>query len=139
MARREKLVAITDNGRDKGKVYRITEAPASRVEWFVARLFLAMARGGVDIGEDAAASGIAGLAALGIKQLPALPDADAKALLDEMMTTVEFVPDPSAPVPRRLVESDIEEIATRMRLRREIVSLHMDFSTADARSTSAAA
>ena len=46
-----------------------------------------------------------------------------------MMTCVAFLPDPARPqVIRQLVETDIEEIATRLRLRDEVIALHVGFS-----------
>ena len=38
---------------------------------------------------------------------------------------------------RRLDDEDIEEVATRLLLRREIVALHLDFSPAAGQSTTA--
>ena len=45
------------------------------------------------------------------------------------MSCVTVIPDPTRPqVFRQLVETDIEEIATRLRLRDEVIALHTNFS-----------
>jgi hypothetical protein len=65
---------------------------------------------------------------------------DAAPLLAEMMDCVKIIPNPSEPnVMRPLVADDIEEVRTRIELRKAILELHMGFSFADAASKSAAA
>ena len=138
--RREKLVTIETDGRDKGKVFKITEAPAGQVEEWGARAFLAMMRSGIEVPDDILASGFAGLLRLGLHSLSGLSWAEAKPLLDEMMQTVQYLPDPSNPLTGRVpLESDIEEVMTRLQLRKEIFLLHQGFFKAAAPSTLAAA
>lgn len=132
MGRKTTEVHITDEGRDKDKVYVLTEMSASQAERWAMRAFLALARGGVDIPENIADAGMAGVAMVGLKALGGMSDADALALMDEMFTCVQIKPDPvGAPgLVRKLVENDIEEIATRVRLRMEVFTLHTGFSMA---------
>lgn len=140
MARRTVTVTIDAPGRDLNKTYLITEMDASRAEAWAIRVFLAMARGGVDVPDEIAAMGLAGLAAMGLDGLRHLRWEDAEPLLAEMWGTIQAVPDRSRPsVVRPLVESDVEEVLTRLRLRKEVLALHMDFSSAGSPSTSAPA
>ena len=130
MARNTKDVTITAEGRDKGKVFHLTEMPATQSEKWAFRLFLALSRAGFEVPDDIQAAGMAGIAALGLQSIGKLSWADAEPLIDEMFGCVQVVPDPSRPeVIRRLIESDIEEIGTRMFLRKEIFGLHVSFST----------
>ncbi len=129
-------------GRDQGKIFGILEKSAYDAEWWATRAFLALAKNGVEVPEEISSMGLAGLAQVGIKSLTRLDPYDAKPLLDEMMTCVSFVPDPSRIDPatgrshtRPLVEDDIEEISTVTQLRMEIFSLHVNFSIADALSS----
>ena len=129
--RKTLLITIDAEGRDFGKVFKLTEMSAVRAEKWAARAFLAMARSGIDIPDNIAEAGLAGIAAIGFRALGGMRFDDAEPLLDEMFATVELIPDPSRPnVARPLIESDIEEVATRLRLRKEVFSLHVDFSRA---------
>ena len=128
--RKTKTITITDEGRDKGKVYSLTELPASKAERWAMRAFFAMMRGGVTVPDDLAAMGMAGLAQMGLSAVSSMSFHDAEPLLDEMMTCVKAVPDPTKPsFVRELVETDIEEVKTRLLLRKEVFTLHTDFFT----------
>jgi len=127
--RKETYVTIDTEGRDQGKVYKITEMSAERAEWWGTRFMLALARGGVDLPANFLDLGLEGFAVVGIRALAGMSPADAKPLLDEMMSCIVMVPDPARPaVIRALIESDIEEIGTRLRLRDEVIALHTNFS-----------
>ncbi len=129
MARRTAMVTIDAEGRDRGKVFKLTEMPASRVEDWAARAFLAMARSGVDVPINVTASGLQGLAAMGPSAFQGMTYADLKPLLEEMFECVQIQPDARNPqVIRGLVDDDIEEIATRLHLRMEVWKLHTGFS-----------
>lgn len=131
---------VPDEGRDQGKTYLLTEMPASQAEMWAARAFFAMANTGIELPSELTDSGMAGLAHLGLSLLGKLPFNEAKPLMDEMFTCVQFVPDPSnQSFTRPLVENDIEEIKTRLKLRVELLKLHSDFFSAVAPSTSASA
>jgi len=83
---------------------------------------------------------MAGIAILAIRGLGGIPWHDAKPLLDEMMRSVQMVPNPERyDTVRPLVEDDIEELATRLRLRDEWVNLHTGFSISDVLSSSTGA
>jgi len=119
---------ISAEGRDKGKAFHLREMPASQGERFALKVFHALAKSGFDVPEDLAQSGMAGIARLGMGVVSALQFGDLVALMEEMLGCVQFIPDPSRPnVMRPLIEDDIEEVATRLRLRKEILALHIDF------------
>lgn len=129
MARKTATVTIEAEGRDLGKVFLLREMPASQAEKWAARAFLAMARSGIDIPDDLAGAGLAGIAAVGLKAIGGLGFAEAEPLMDEMFACIQIIPDPARPaVVRALVESDTEEISTRLRLRKDVFGLHVDFS-----------
>ncbi|END8615764.1 TPA: hypothetical protein ACTL3K_004929, partial [Escherichia coli] len=120
MARKEKFITIEGQGRDKGKVFHLTEMSASQAEWWAMRAIMAMGRGGVELPDDVRSLGMAALALEGLKALSKIPPDEARPLMDEMMDCVQFVPDPKKRSIRRpLVEEDIEEIITRLNLRAE--------------------
>jgi hypothetical protein len=145
MARR--IASFTASaGRDAGKVFRITEMPADQAERWAIKAFLAAAKGGVKLPEAAAEpeasaeSGFAGIAQMGFSMLANMPPELAFELLDEMMACVQYQPNPAKPeVVRGLVSDDIEEVVTRLQLRKAVFDLHVDFSQAAAQSTSASA
>ena len=131
MARKTKIVTITEENRDKHKAFQITEMPASQAEQWAMRAMLAIAKGGVDLPADVLDSGMAGLATMMAHGLPRLSWEDAGPLLAEMFQCIVIIPDPSKPaVIRHLIEDDIEEVRTRLTLRKEVLELHLDFSGA---------
>lgn len=131
--RKTTVVPITDEGRDKGKRFLITEMSAMSAEKWATRGFLALAHAGVEVPANLSGMGLAGFAALGLQALNNLRFEDAEPLLDEMMACVQIVRDPKVPdVAMPLMPDDIEEVATIARLRAEVFSLHVGFSLADA-------
>lgn len=133
MARKELIIQIQEPGRDQGKAYFIREMPATKAEKWAMRAFLAIGRAGIDIPKDLADSGFAGIAKIALELICKLPFEDAEALMDEMFACVQAIPNPQNPgIVRPLVEDDIEEIATRIKLRVEVFKLHAGFSIAAA-------
>lgn len=131
MARKTKTVIITRDGRDKGKQFELTEMPAARAEKWAARFLFAVGKG-VQIDDDIASRGIAGVAEIGLNVLSSINPDEAMTLLDEMIACAQFVPDPEHPhVTHPIGEDDIDEVTTLAYLRAEIFELHTGFSFAD--------
>jgi hypothetical protein len=138
MGRKEATFTATD-GRDKGRRYKITEMGARQSEEWAGRAIFTLMNCGVDIPDDMLSKGLAGLAAIGIKALSKVPFDAAKPLFDEMMACVEFMPDPkNASVVRPLIDDDTEEVSTRLKLRKAVLDLHLDFFIAAGQSVSQA-
>ena len=138
--RKTKIVPITAEGRDKGKMFLLREMSASQAERWAVRAFLALSRSGFDVPPSVVSSGFAGLAAFGIRAIAGASYADAEPLLAEMFSCIDALPDPARPsIQRALVEDDIEEVATRVFLRGELIELHTGFSIAAALSKQLAA
>lgn len=136
MARKVLQYQVKDAGRDQGKAFLLKEMPASQAEKWALRAFLAMASNGIELPEGVEHTGFAGIAQMGLSMIGKLPYADAEPLLDEMMSCVLYIPSPNNPgVSRALIEDDIEEVATRLKLRVAVFKLHADFSNAGALST----
>lgn len=131
MARKSAVVTISREGRDKGKTFVITEMSAMRAEKWATRAFLALGRAGVEVPDGLADAGIAGLAVLGLRALASLRFEDAEPLLDEMFARVQIMPDPRNPeTVRSVMEDEVEEVSTILKLRAEALDLHMGFSFA---------
>lgn len=135
MARREKIVVITSEGRDKGKTFKITEMSADQGERWAYRALLALSRGGFELPPGIFEAGMAGLAAvvpylvvIGFRSLHAARWEELEVLLDEMMQNIKYQP-PIAGVPASDlisgINSQIEEIRTRVELRKEVLMLHV--------------
>jgi hypothetical protein len=137
MARKTKNVLIEAEGRDKGKVFRIVEMPASQAEKWATRALLSLSAG-IDVPADMVDQGMAGVAALGIGHIiSSIKFHDAASLMDEMFTAcVGIFPDPAEQkiwrgpggVGPLMEDDDIQEVATRLFLRKEILELHTNFS-----------
>ena len=129
---------VTDSGRDHGKVFLITEMSASDAEDWALRAFFALMNSGIDVPDEVADMGFAGIASVGLKALGKVEYSKAKPLFDDMMTCVQVMPDPAKPnVVRSLIDTDIEEVTTRLKLRSEVFKLHTDFLAAAAPSITA--
>ena len=134
--RRTNVVTIESEGRDKGKTFLLTEMSASQAEKWAARALLALLKSGVHVPDEVASTGIAGLATIAIQAFGGISWELAEPLLDEMMNCVQIKPDPRNPnVIRALIEDDVEEVTTRLLLRKELLELHLGFSLAAKLST----
>lgn len=135
MARKTVEYVISDDNRDKGKRFVLTEMPASQGEAWATRAILALMSGGVDLPEGYENLGMAGIAEVGLKALGQLDYQTLEPLLAEMMGCIEIKPNPADPnLKRTLIEEDIEEISTRIKLRAEVWKLHTGFLQAVAQS-----
>lgn len=151
--RKSKVLTITADGRDRGKSFLIVEKSAFETERWATRALLALSRAGADVPEDTLHAGALGILIAGLGGLRQLPFDDAEALLAEMMPCVSFVPDvgvkdpsnPDRPLCRPLLfpdergDGDIEELQTLLKLREEVLELHLGFSPAAVLSDLAAA
>lgn len=133
MARKVKPITIPHEGRDKGKVFIITEMSATQADDWASRAFFAIGKSGVSLPDHVFSSGLAGLAHIGFSALMRIEFDDAKVLFEELMACVKIQPDLANPAFNRpLVEDDIEEVGTRLFLKAEVFSLHTGFSIAGA-------
>lgn len=139
MARKSTVFTATD-GRDKGKAFLLTELSAEDAEDWAMRALFVIVNAGVEVPDELLGAGLAGLAALGIKALTKVPYEAAKPLFDTMMRCIQLLPDPRdhRTVRPLMTADDIEEVPTRMKLRKAILDLHMGFFLDAARSTQAA-
>lgn len=123
MARRTQVVSIDDSkSRDAGKSFIVTEMDAEHAEWWAFRVLQAI------LGSDAVVdfqAPLAELARQGIGSLAKMPPVQAKPLLDEMMGCVSMALPGSGS--RALLPNDIEEVATRVLLRKAVMELHVGF------------
>ena len=130
--RKTKIAVIRAEGRDKGKQFVLTEMDADRAEKWGVRAMIALANAGVDMPIGAASQGMAGVARLlvtGIRALPGLRFAEVEPLMDEMWGCIQVIRDPAHPnLILPFLQSDTEEISTRLFLRMELLELHVGFS-----------
>ena len=138
--RKEQTIVISAEGRDKDRVFRITEMPAFQAERWATRALLALTKSGFDMPDDVAKAGLAGVAAIGLRGLAALNYEDAEPLLEEMLGCISMIPDATkldVLLPYPLWKTQIEEVATILKLRTEIFTLHTGFTVPGNDSTSA--
>ena len=135
---REVVIAPIEGreNRDAGKRFLITEMSAVAGEAWAIRALGAMVRGGIEIPPEVAKAGMGGLAIMfplvGAKAFLSAPFEETKPLLDQLLDCVQIV-EPA--ITRRLLDTDIEEIMTLVRLRNEAIELHTGFSPAAASPT----
>jgi hypothetical protein len=130
MARKE-LVFTAPDGRDKGKTFLVTEMSAYGAEMWAIHAFMALGRHGIQLPEGVDTQGLAGLSRVAMELFCKIPFAEAQELLDELFTCIQILPNKNdSSVRRSLVEDDIEEVSTRIKLRMETFKLHVGFSDA---------
>ena len=140
MARKSLIYIENRAGRDTGKAFYIEEMPASQAERWGTRALSVASKSGIDLPEALLSTGMAGFAVLGMRAFLSAPFSDTQPLLDEMLSCIQFIPEPARPeIKRPLVESDIEEVATRIALRQEVLDLHLGFFKAAMQSILSAA
>lgn len=104
---------------------------AAQAEKWAFKALLLAAQSGADIPDAVRNAGMAGIATLGIQTvLGGVNFAQVEPLLDEMFECVQIMPDikKHPEIIRKLIDDDIEEVATRIRLRAEVFNLHVNFS-----------
>lgn len=130
----EHRIITIETGRDAGKVYRVTEMPASKLEKWAARALLALFAGDVpaDVVQMARGSNAAALVGNVMSGLGSLRWEDVEPLYDELLTCVPRVPDPGRPevvvqlVPAN-VDTHVQDVTTLWRLRAEALELCFGF------------
>jgi hypothetical protein len=132
-----KEIVIETAGRDQGKAFVLTELPAMQAEKWAARAFNGLARANVEIPDTVVGAGLVGVWVMGIKMLFAMDFAICSELMDEMLSCVQFRPDPANPAVLRPIigkgsaQGDVEEVTTLKELREEVFKLHVGFSLAE--------
>lgn len=139
MARKISRVTISAEGRDKGKTFVITELSADQGERWAIRLVQGLIQSGANISEDALHAGMAGIAAVGIGAIGGVSWATLEPLLNEMFDCIQYEHKPNLPLQSIFpgVNSQIEEMATRVSLRLAWMELHLGFSVPEVPPTSA--
>lgn len=121
-----KVIGPPNPGRDEGKVFVLTELSAKRADSWGQRALVALTHAGAELPDEIMTAGMAGFAMMGMQALSGLKWEEIEPLLEEMFTCIRICPDPSHPdMVRDLVEDDIEEVATRWKLRVEVLALHV--------------
>jgi hypothetical protein len=122
--------------RDKDKLFRLTEWPAAKAENWGLRMMLAANSGAGELPLNLSGIGLDGIAILGINTFLRgnIAPGTLIPLLDELLQCVRYIRDQSKPhLDSDLVsDDDVEEVATRMWLRGEVLSLHLNFSVSAA-------
>lgn len=139
--RKTAIVTIPDgmpgpSQRDRGKMYRLEEWPAARAERWGEKMLIALARSNSELKMSLSGIGMEGIAILGINALltGGINGDEVLPLWDELLECVQIIRDPKHPEIAQAIVSDddIEEVATRVHLRSEVLRLHTNFSPADA-------
>ena len=131
MARR--TATVDGNGRDAGKVFLLTEAPAIKAVRWAVRALIALGGSDAELPSDIAAAGLAGVAAYGIKALSGMAYAEVDALLTDMLGCVEIADE--AVGRRALTEADVEDVETLRLPGGAVLALHFDFASTAGKET----
>lgn len=130
--RKQVKYTVQIEGRDKGKTYLITEFDADKGERFAAKVFFAILNAGLRLPDNLEKTAMENIALIGFDAicgaLARVKFEDVAPIFDEMMEGIEFMPDISKPeLSRKLLPDDIEEISTRLMLRKEVWNINTSF------------
>lgn len=137
--RRIERLTVSAEGRDKGKVFVLTEMPADQGERWANRAALALTNTGAAIPDEALGAGWATLAALGVQALGMLRHENVQPMLDELWPAcVRFENKPGQPLQEvgQGINAVIEEVATRYSIYYALWKLHTGFSLPEVSPTS---
>jgi hypothetical protein len=124
MARKTATVTINE-GRDKGRVYKITEWSATRVEDWILRAIFGLGEVGVELPPELLTMGAAPIMYAIATQVNKLPSKMGVQLAGELMECVQIVEERTT---RSLEENDIEDVSTRFELKKEVLKLIFGFT-----------
>jgi hypothetical protein len=131
MARKEIPYVVTDENRDKGKEFIITEMSAWDADELAQDIFRAMGDSDFSaIPADVIAMGCAGLATVGLSVLSAASPDVSRNLRDRLLQTVQIVitHEGSRQV-RQVKPIDFEEVSTIRTLMDQVFRVNFDFLT----------
>lgn len=134
--RKEAIITI-DSGRDAGKTFHVSEMSASHVEKWAARALLVVLGGNgqmdnAQVKDLAKTSNASALVSVGLGALSTVSWEKVEPLYDELLPQVAIMPDadkPSVKITLRPanVDNHVEDVATLVRLRGEVLKLSLDF------------
>lgn len=130
---RKQVTIRAEEGRDRGKQFRITEWDAARAERWALRVLFGLGKGGVDLPPEILQLGAAAIVFAVGSQALRIPSRLALRLADELMECVERVETKAV---RPLEPEDISEVATRLTLKKEVLKLTYGFFVPAALQTS---
>ena len=140
MTRKVETLKITDENRDKGKTFILTEMPADAGERWANRAALALMNTGAAIPEEALGAGWAALAAVGVQALGMLRHESVQPMLDELWPACVRIVPPRPDLPLQEIQPgincQIEEVGTRYKIYYALWKLHTGFSLPEASPTS---
>jgi len=127
MRKTAKITIDLEGSRDKGNTYFLTEMSAEDAEFWLVSFTMAAARSGVapNIIMQLKELGLAFVASVGLQALGSMSLEEVRPLLEKMFSCVQFIS--SNGTVRNLAPGDIEEVSTRLRLRKEVIELHTGF------------
>lgn len=132
MARKEIPFIVTEEGRDKGKEFIITEMSAWDADTLSQDLFRAMGDSNyTGIPADVIAMGCAGLATVGLSVISASSPEVARQLRDQLMSTVDRIITNEGHRQQRKVNGplDFEEVSTIRALIDKVFEVNFSFLT----------
>lgn len=121
---RNSITITIKEGRDTGKSFRITEWPCVKVEHWIMRAVFGLGKAGVELPPEILQLGAGPIAYAIASQAVKLPSRLGIRLADELMECVQRVEEK---LDRTLVDSDIEDVTTRLTLKAEVLKLTFGF------------
>jgi hypothetical protein len=120
-----KTITITiDEGRDKGKKFLLTEWGAKRVDDWIMRAIFGLGKAGVELPPEILQLGAAAIAYAIATQAAKIPSRLGRRLANELMDCVQIA---EPKMTRSLIDEDIEDVTTLLKLKAEVLKLTFGF------------
>lgn len=120
---RKEVEVKIESGRDAGKVFKITEMPATQAERWATRALGVLGRSGMSI----TSLGVIPMEQILEECLKAKPE-EVEPLMDELLACASYNQDGTSIVMKgSMIDSVIEELTTIMRLKMEALKLTLSF------------
>lgn len=116
--------------RDAGKTFLITEVPATQAEEWGLRALMALGTSGIVVPQEMVDAGLIGAALIGYQAFMGAKPSEVLPLWREMLPAcVQYEPSHGIKLPYN--DTLIEEVSTRLTLRKAIMELHTSFTAAE--------
>lgn len=133
--RKEKVITI-EEGRDKGKKFKVIEMSAYSADCWATRALMVILSSGAELPDGVDRDNLQGIQGLsmvlkyGLKGLTSSSYDTVKPLLDELLGCCYFLPDGASTTVQLTpssVDGIIEDMSTLFKLKMEAFTIHFDF------------
>lgn len=115
-----------NKGRDSGKTFIVKEMPIIQADRLAMKIIHAVAGAGFDVNAINPSLGALALTQITLDVIGRIPEHQFIEISGELLSCVSIVPQGGDARPLD-IDTDIKDVMTLMRLRKEAIAIHVDF------------